>query len=134
MPPWILPVGVLLLGGFGGWGVRLLIHRKELGRLKKRESLDMEELYSRYYSTSGLSKISIWEMWNEIATTLKVPPEKLRPTDRFGDDVGADFPTSENLENLSDLARRRAQQRGINIRLEGLATIDDYVRALAERA
>jgi hypothetical protein len=77
---------------------------------------------------------SVWEVWNEIATTLRVPPEKLRPTDRFGEDIGLDFGPSDRLDTLSELAFKRAQRRQLNVRLEALDTIDDYVRALAEPA
>jgi hypothetical protein len=132
MSPW--NIGVLLLIALGVLAIPYLLRKKELGRLKERDSVGMEELYARYYANSRLSKASVWEVWNEIATTLRVPPEKLRPTDRFGEDIGLYFGPSDRLDTLSELASRRAQRRQLNVRLEALDTVDDYVRALAEPA
>ncbi|WP_316680244.1 hypothetical protein [Ralstonia flaminis] len=72
-------------------------------------------------------------LWNEIADTLRVPASKLRPSDRFGTDIGAYFITSEELDVLGDLAARRATQRDMKIDITALATVDDYVKAFAAR-
>jgi hypothetical protein len=130
MPLW--NVGVMLLIALGVLAIPYLLRKKELDRLKGRDAIGAEELYARYYANSGLSETSVWEVWNEIATTLRVPPEKLRPTDRFGEDIGLYFGPSDHLDTLSELASKRAQRRQLDVRLEALDTVDDYVRAMAE--
>ena len=130
MSPW--NIGVLVLIALGVLAIPYLLRKKELGRLKERDSIGIEELYARYYANSRLSKVSVWDVWNEIAATLRVPPEKLRPADRFGEDIGLYFGPSDRLDTLSELASKRAQRRRLNVRLEALNTVDDYVRALAE--
>jgi hypothetical protein len=132
MPPW--NIGVLLLIALGVLAIPYRLRKKELGCLKGRVSIGIEELYERYYANSGLSKASVSEIWNEIATTLRVPPEKLRPTDRFGEDIGLYFGPSDRLDTLSQLASKRARRRQLNVRLAAFRTVDDYVRALADPA
>jgi hypothetical protein len=57
MSPW--NIGVLLLIALGVLAIPYLMRKKELGRLKERDSLGMEELYARYYASSRLSKASV---------------------------------------------------------------------------
>ena len=133
MPGWIEVLGGVVVVGLAGWVSRGFFHGKELSRLNQRASLGNDELYSQYYATSGLSKDSILEIWNEIATTLELPPEKLRPSDRFGDDIGLYFMTSDHLDTLAELGEKRARTRGINVQFENLATVDDFIKALAEK-
>ena len=134
MPQWVLSLCAIGLLGFGAWIAQFLWHRRELTRLATRESLEMHELFARYYASLGLSEASIAESWREIATTLKVPPGQLRPDDRFGAAVGTYMLTSDELDTLSELGEKRARQLGINVRLEAIETVDDYVRTFAQRA
>jgi hypothetical protein len=125
-------IGALLLIAVGVFSIPYLSRKKELRRLSERDSLQLEELYARYYADSGLSRKSFLEVWNKIADTLAVPAEKLRPADRFGEDIGVYVGVSDKLDTLSELAHERAERRRIQVRLETLATVDDYVRTLAE--
>jgi hypothetical protein len=133
MPHWLMSFGVICLFLGFGWAFQLLWHRSEIGRLNVRNSLGINDLYARYYATSGLSEESVAEVWREIAMTLKVPPEKLRPSDKFGEDIGTFVHMNVELDNLSDKAAERARQLGIDVQLGKIATIDDYVRTLARR-
>ena len=81
MDTWATRLGGLLLLLLAAWALSTLPHRRELKRLNQRESIGDEEVYRRYYADSGLSKVSVREVWMEIATTLRAPPDKLRPTD-----------------------------------------------------
>jgi hypothetical protein len=132
MDTWATRLGGLLLLLLAAWALSTLPHRRELKRLNQRESIGDEEVYRRYYADSGLSKVSVREVWMEIATTLRAPPDKLRPTDRFGKDVGTYLVTSEELDDLFELAQCPAKRRQVNLAAERLVTVDDYVRALAE--
>lgn len=129
----LMGLGVVGLLGLGAWIAQFLWHRAEVRRLNMRESLAISDLYARYYATSGLSEVAVADTWREIATTLKVPVEKLRPSDKFGVDVGTYLGMSVELDTLSEKGAERARQRGLDVQLERLATVDDYVRALASR-
>ena len=131
---WTVGLIIVACSVLGAFGIPFVLHRKELDRLKAREPLDMEQIYARYYTASGLSKSAVAELWNEVATTLRLPAEKLRPADRFGEDVGTWFIFSDDLDSLAELGQNRAKRRGIKVRFETVATVDDYVRALPERA
>lgn len=61
-----------------------------------------------------------------------MPADKLRPTDKFGTDIGAWSITSEELDALGDLAAQRATRQGAEVDIASLATVDDYVKAFAK--
>ena len=107
--------------------------RRSLVALTDRESFNDVQIYAQFYATDNLDETDVRVLWNEIADSLRVPASKLRPSDRFGADIGAYFMTSEELDVLGDLAARRATQRGMKIDIASLATVDDYVKAFAAR-
>jgi hypothetical protein len=86
-----------------------------------------------FYEKQGMGKESVLEIWNEIAATLKLPPDKLRPTDRFGSDIGMPLITSEDLDTLFELGDARARALGTVVDFAAVKTVDDYVRALARK-
>lgn len=96
--------------------------------------LNYDEIYQQFYASSGLDKASMIEVWQEIAQVLKVPAERLRPTDKFGKDIGAYWITSEALDTLGELAQQRAKRLGIAIDLASIMTVDDYVKKLSTRS
>ena len=110
-----------------------LRRRAALKVLETRESLSEDAVYERYYASTSLPKERVVELWNEVATTLRVPASKVRPEDRFGKEVGAYWITSDDLDALAAKGRRRAKSSGLNIDFEKLATVDEYVKALARR-
>jgi hypothetical protein len=124
---------IVLLLGLGP----LLLHRqrrvRELRLLAGRDDLDDDEIYQEFYVTSGLNRASVREIWHEIAKDLRLPAAKIRPTDRFGLDIGRYFYLSEDLDVLAHNAARRAKRLGISVDLQHLATVDGYVRAFALR-
>ena len=76
----------------------------------------------RYYANLGL--VSVTEIWCEIAATLKLLPRKLRPGDRFGDDVGTYMLTSDELDTLTELGEKRAKWLGIDVQFEKNAIVE----------
>jgi hypothetical protein len=128
-------LGLLCLAivGLAAAAVRAHYHKKELSELAGRESLNDEAVFSTFYQKHGLAKESVLEVWNEIAATLKLPPDKLRPTDRFGSNIGTHFITSEDLDSLFELGERRASRLNMSVNFGELTTVDDYVRALAKK-
>lgn len=124
-------LGVLGILGLGAWVFQHLWHKREVADLSRRDSISMDDVYARYYATSGLSEVSVIEVWQEVAKTLDLPPGKLRPGDRFGHDVGTYLLTSDELDTLSELGAERARRLGIEVDLQKIYTVDEYARALA---
>lgn len=63
-----------------------------------------------------------------------MPADKLRPTDKFGTDIGVWSITSEDLDTLGEVAAQRAARQGKEVDIATLATVDDYVKAFAASA
>ena len=57
-----------------------------------------------------------------------MPADRLRPDDRFGKEVGVYWITSDDLDALAAKGRKRANECGLTVDLEKLATVDEYVR------
>jgi hypothetical protein len=90
-----------------------------------------EAIYSTYYAESGLPKERVREVWNEIAFALKVPGDKIRPTDAFGKEIGSYLITSDEIDTLFEAAQKRAAVLGIAVEFSRIRTVDEYVRRLA---
>jgi hypothetical protein len=117
------------------FAIAMLLRQRKIKKannaLNNRESLTDEDIYMRFFASKGLEQSSVHELWHEIASILAVPPEKLRPTDLFGKDVGAFFITSEELDSLSQRASMRAKIQGRELNLSNIKTIGEYVEAFA---
>ena len=130
MSIWIAVIAALALAGVC-FALRSAKTRKSLSALQKREALSNDEIYQRFYSSSGLDKNAVIEVWWEIAHVLHAPADRLRPTDRFGKDVGTYWITSEELDALHAVAQQRARRQGLSVEFASIETVDDYVRNLA---
>lgn len=102
-----------------------------LKNLLAREALDDEAVYSRFYASAGLPKTEILNIWHDVADTLRLPADRLRPDDRFGKEVGVYWITSDDLDALAAKGRKRAKELGLTVDLEKLSTVDEYVRCFA---
>jgi hypothetical protein len=131
MELWIFWTIVVLLISLG-LIVRATKKRNIDTALAAREALTDEEIYRRFYASLGLNKTEVIELWHEIAEILRVPAERMRPSDKFGKDIGAYWITSEELDILSTAAQQRAKLRGLTIDLASIKTVDDYVKRLAK--
>jgi hypothetical protein len=131
MELWIFWTIVVLLISLG-LIVRATKKRNIDTALAAREALTDEEIYRRFYASLGLNKTEVIELWHEIAEILRVPAERMRPSDKFGKDIGAYWITSEELDILSTAAQLRAKLRGLTIDLASIKTVDDYVKRLAK--
>jgi len=130
MDKWVVVAAGLVLAGIG-YGFRLAGARATASALQGREAMSDEAIYERFYAVSGIDRDVVKELWHEIALVLHVPAQHLRPTDRFGKDIGVSTITSEELDELGALAKRRVERQGLNVDLPAIETVDDYVRQLA---
>ncbi|AXW22529.1 hypothetical protein [Ralstonia solanacearum] len=130
-------MNLILIAAFaiaiGGGAALLRKNRRQhsLGALSDRESLSDVEIYKQFYAGGNFDEAAVRSAWNEVADTLRVPADKLRPTDKFGTDIGVWSFTSEELDTLGELAAQRAARQGKEIDIAALATVDDYVKAFA---
>jgi len=127
---YLIAAFAIVVGG-GAAFLRRKHRQGALQALSGRESLTDVEIYRRFYAGCNFDEAAVRSAWNEIAETLRVPADKLRPTDKFGADIGASFITSEGLDTLAELATQRAARRGKEVDISTLATVDDYVKAFA---
>jgi hypothetical protein len=132
MSMWIAAIGAVALAAVG-FVIRSRKVRQSLSALDTRDALSDDEIYRRFYATSGLSKAAVIDVWHEVARVLRVPAERLQPTDRFGKDVGVHWITSEELDALGVVAQERAKRQGLAVDLASIKTVDDYVKRLASR-
>lgn len=128
-------VMILILGGAAAIVSILHVRRARLKRISHREPLSPEQIFSRFYEEKGLRKEAVISIWREIANILALPAEKLRPTDKFNDELK---PLAEwhfyddHLEHLLVWASKYARKRGAEIDLREFKTVDDLVRRLSE--
>lgn len=132
--------GVLALAAAAGFGLAAAVwsytssRRKRRNVFDAREPLASEEIFARYYVDSGIGKDVVMRLWTDCARALKVPAEKLRPTDRFEDELSAsDFWASldDPKDDLAEYAMALAKRRGTTLDLKATKTFDDLIRALA---
>jgi hypothetical protein len=100
-------------------------------KLMLRESLNIDEIYSLYYAGSGFEKSIVIKAWMQISNTLRIPADKIRPTDRFGKDIGVYFFLSDDLDALSQETQKQMIDLGKNFSLKEIKTVDNYVRMFA---
>ena len=131
MLPLPIAIGLICLTAPIGWAIKQSVKRRESHLFQERESLDDPEIYRRFYGDSRLPEATVAELWHEIARTLRVPPEKIRPGDRFGKEIGVSWVTSEDVDRLSEIARARAAACGTPIDLQTVASVDEYIRAFS---
>lgn len=126
---WIAIAVTTLFVGFSA-AVTVIKTRKTSTALSQRKTLSMDEIYRRFYADLGLPQELVTDLWQEIAQVLDVPAGKMRPSDEFGKTIGAYWITSDKLDQLGIVAKKRAEQSGRNINLESISCVDDYIRRL----
>ena len=127
---YLIAAFVIAVGG-GAALLRRTRRQASLQALSERESLSDAEIYRQFYAAGNFDETAVRSAWNEIAETLRVPADKLRPTDKFGADIGVSFITCEELDTLGELAAQRAAPHGKEVDISAIATVDDYVKAFA---
>lgn len=110
--------------------------RKKQGRFAQRERAPVAQIIARFYRDSDLDEAVVRELWLEVAHTLKIDAERLRPSDRF-DREFAPVSGASAIDELDELACRLRdrcrKQRIPEIDPASLVTLDDYVRTVGRR-
>lgn len=101
--------------------------RREL--TESRSPADLHDVFRSQYEPA-MSREAFTRAWTDIAECLHIDPRFLRPSDRFGSDIGRSPITTEELDELADRAARHAREAGRDIDLQALRTVDDYIRVV----
>jgi len=103
----------------------------KLQRFNCRERLPLESIRDKFYP--GYEMGTFLELWREIASKTEVPPELLRPSDRFDDELGPikGFPIAGEMDELNEAFVRRCKQQKLDFRKAKVETVDDYIKLFA---
>jgi hypothetical protein len=103
---------------------------QRLKHLRNREDVPMDAIYSRFFSEANLPKDLVLELWNEVATLLRVPPGKLRPSDRFDKELapgGVWLRLDDDAAEVNLAAQCRLKKRGVKMDFSTIQTLRDYI-------
>ncbi len=101
-------------------------------RFKDRENLNVEEIYQRYFSESGLKKEKVIDIWMKIAQTLHLEPGRLRPTDRFDAELAPvrGYHVEDELIDLEELARDQFKDRWQMVKAAKPSNLSQFIHVL----
>ncbi len=119
----VIVVFGLCLYGSGEW-----IKFKTLTVFKNRLSLTDAEVFEQFYGAQGASRALVDELWREVAATLDVPQEKMRPGDKLEDLGKRHLFLNGELDELTRLAIKRAATAKREVNLSKVSTVNDYVK------
>jgi len=96
--------------------------------IRSRANLRMDEIYRQYYADSNIPQQAVEEAFTLVAQYVGVKRGRLRPADRFDDELkmpkgweGCDSGLAELLEDLEVMVPNT----------EHVRTVDDVVRLIA---
>lgn len=96
---------------------------------KGREGMTEAEIYRQYYEKFGIEYETFLEAWKHIANFFKLNGSLLRPADRFGEEILGYELYREELDDLALLLREKAKKMNLEVDLERIKTLDDYIKA-----
>jgi hypothetical protein len=105
----------------------------KLQRFKGRERLSIKTIHENFYPDCEMEKFV--ELWKEIASGVEVPPELIRPTDRFDRELGPvkGFEVASETDDLEEAIMRRCKQQQLDTDQVKVETVDDYIKQFAIR-
>jgi hypothetical protein len=103
----------------------------KLQRFDGRERLPLESIHDKFYP--GYEMAMFLQLWREIASKTEVPPELMRPADRFDNELGPvkGFPIAGELDDLNEAFVRRCKQQKLDFHKAKVETVDDYIKLFA---
>jgi hypothetical protein len=119
--------GLLAVSGVVAWNV--IPHRRKLERFANRQDLSLDSIYSQFFEANNLPKGLVLELWNEVATPLRIPPGKLRPEDRFNNELAPvkGWELDDDLLDVQWAAQRRLKRLGVHADISAVQSLRDYV-------
>lgn len=118
---------LVVAGGILAWNV--VPHRQRLKAFEGRSELSLDQIYGEFFASRNLPKELVCELWKEVAGSLRLPPGKLRPTDRFDKELapvkGWEF--DDDIVEVHWAAERRLRKLGARADSSNVVTLGDYV-------
>jgi len=130
MNPTLVAVSVVVLAVIGGvlaWNI--LPRRQRLKRFECRPNLSLEQIHRQYFARESFPRELVSELWKEVAESLRLPPGKLRPTDRFDQEFAppSGWEYDDEVLELQWAAERRLKRCRTQADLSQIKTVGDYV-------
>jgi hypothetical protein len=123
---WIL----VFVGGIGVSIVSLWYPRYAKRRVfDSRPSVSIDKIYEQFYSDSGLSKQNVENWWRQVANILSLPADKLRPTDRFGIELGPYRGIDDEMGDLEKIIADLVDRN--KLKSQRFNTLDDLIKFTA---
>jgi hypothetical protein len=110
----------------------LLPERMLRQRLSRRPPLSFEEIYRTSFQQLPYQRTLVEDVWNELANDLHLDANKIRPTDRFGEElVVKGFPLVDLNEavdaRLRERLRRNKANSEVKAQIASIKTVLDYI-------
>lgn len=123
-----------VLFGAAVYGV-LSVFAPELVRRRKlsqRASLSFDDIYRTGFQQLPYPRALVEDVWNEMARDLRVDPTKIRPADRFGEELSVGgFPLVDLNEAVDARLRERLRKAKAGpdevAKTTSIQTLWDYV-------
>lgn len=97
-------------------------------RLNRREPLSFNEIYRTSFQQLPYPRAVIEEAWNEVASDLQLDARKIRPADRFREELSVKtFPLVDVSEAVESRLRERLRKAETKADLSQLKTVGDCV-------
>src|SRR5208283_2362757 len=111
------------------WLWSIIPFKEKLKRLQNREEFTSDEIYSRFFADKHLPKGLVLELWNEVADSLRLPKGKLRPSDRFDEELAPvkGWEYDDDIVEVTWAAQHRIKESGATFDLSKIQTLGDYV-------
>ncbi|SLN72282.1 hypothetical protein ROA7450_04019 [Roseovarius albus] len=107
--------------------IKLLRHYN----LSNRTPLSDTQINEQFYAKHGFDKATVLECWQEIEQWLGLPTGRMRPNDRLVGDLCRERIIQPSIENLTEAAIDRSSTMNLQIDLETIETVNDYIKAFA---
>src|SRR5690349_16481125 len=104
--------GLVAAGGVLAWN--FVPHRQRLKRFAGRSELSLDQIYGEFLAPRSLPKELACELWKEVAESLRLPPGRLRPTDRFDKELAPPkgWEHDDDVVEVQWAAERRLKRSG----------------------
>src|SRR5262249_37253376 len=125
------PLVLLGLCGLSAVAVYFVMRQRmppKLQRFNGRERLPKKQNHHQVYP--GYEMAQVAELTEEVASSVEVPAELIRPTDRFDGELGPvqGFEVAGEMEDLEEAMMRRCQRLKLDPQNIKIETVDDYIR------
>jgi acyl carrier protein len=100
-------------------------------RIQSREALAFDEIYRTNFQHLPCPRVVIEETWNDLARDLQLDATKLRPTDRFREELSVkSFPLVDLSGAVESRLKQRLRKTEAETNLAQLKTIGECVELL----